>query len=99
MLGIDCRRRHHHRRIGKWIVEFSVQLEIFVNNRWFPVLRYDTAHGFFHRHRFFPDGKEEKVAIDISQLNDALTFAENDIKVNWKIYREKFLEEKEAKND
>ena len=31
------------------ILDFSVQLECWIDDRWRPVARYDTAHGFAHR--------------------------------------------------
>ncbi|MBU1367773.1 MAG: hypothetical protein KKE55_07365 [Candidatus Omnitrophica bacterium] len=97
-LGIDCRRRHYHRRIGKWITEFSVQLEIWYRNRWWPILRYDTAHGFAHKDLISASGKVRKTTLDsIQNLSDTLTFALNDIKSNWELYQEQFL--KEVEND
>ena len=97
-LGVDCRRRHYHHRIGKWIIEFSVQLEIWFKNQWQPIIRYDTAHGFAHKDLIYISGKAKKTTLDnIRNFNEALTFAENDIKSNWELYREQFL--KEANND
>ena len=68
-------------------------------SKWFPVIRYDTAHGFAHRDYIRPDGRIEKTPINIKSFNEALTFSENDIKVNWELYREKFLKEKEERDD
>ncbi len=97
-LGADCRRRHYHCRIGRWIIEFSVQLEIWVNNNWIPIIRYDTAHGFAHKDIISVNGNVKKITLDnIRDFAEALTFAENDIKTNWELYRDKFL--KEADND
>ncbi len=97
-LGVDCRRRHSHQRIGKWIIEFSIQLEIWHEQQWRPIRRYDTAHGFAHKDLISFSGKVKKTALDdIQNFNEALTFAENDIKSNWELYREYFL--KEANND
>jgi len=97
-LGVDCRRRHYHQRIGKWVIEFSTQLEILHEHQWRPILRYDTAHGFAHKDHISFAGEVKKTALDdIQNFNEALTFAENDIKSNWELYREHFL--KEADND
>ncbi|MDO8734437.1 MAG: hypothetical protein Q7K21_04695 [Elusimicrobiota bacterium] len=98
-LAMDCRRRHYSKCIGKWVVEFCVQLELFTDSKWFPVIRYDTAHGFAHRDYIRHDGRIEKTPINIEGFNEALTFSENDIKVNWELYREKFLKEKGETND
>lgn len=94
-LGADCRRRHARKYIGKWIVGFCVQLELLIENKWVPVIRYDTSHGFAHRDYIHPDGRIEKMPINIKNFNDALTFSENDIKANWKLYRKKFLKEED----
>lgn len=31
------------------VLGFVVQLECLFNDEWYPVVRYDTAHGFAHR--------------------------------------------------
>lgn len=31
------------------VTEFVVQLECFIEGKWIPIVRYDTAHGFAHR--------------------------------------------------
>ena len=92
-LGIDCRRRHFREYIGKWITGFTVQLEVLIEDKWYPVIRYDTSHGFFHRDYIRSDGTVEKTEINVNDFKEALTFSENDIKANWKFYREKFLQE------
>lgn len=93
-LGVDCRRRHHHQRIGKWVIEFSVQLEIWFKEQWQPILRYDTAHGFAHKDLISATGKVKKTTFDnIRDFGEALTFAENDIKSNWELYQERFIRE------
>lgn len=79
------------------MISFSVQLEICVRGNWYPVVRYDTTHGFAHRDFIHPDGRSEKTPIFAQNYNDALTFAEGDLKDNWEFYRERFL--KEVKDD
>jgi hypothetical protein len=68
-------------------------LEICVKSKWYPVVRYDTTHGFAHRDFIHPDGHSEKTPIFVQNYNDALTFAEADLKTNWRIYREQYLKE------
>jgi hypothetical protein len=70
-----------------------VQLEIFYNKKWLPVVRYDAAHGFSHIDRYRKDGTKTKSKVDLT-WNDALTLAEEDIKENWKAYATKFMEGK-----
>lgn len=93
----DCRRRHRHTHFKGRVISFRVQLEIYVKNKWYPVVRYDTTHGFAHRDFIHPDGHSEKTPIFAQHYNDALTFAEADLKDNWEFYRERFL--KEVKDD
>lgn len=92
-LGKDCRRRHSRQYVGKWIVGFAVQLEIYFRGKWYPVIRYDTSHGFAHRDFIHWDGQVEKTPIICRDFNEALTFSENDLKANWQLYREQFLKE------
>lgn len=87
------RYRHYHLRIRGQIVDFVVQYETFINGEWFPVARYDTSHGFAHRDLLTMKGRKRKTPLFTSDKNDALTFAENDIKDNWKVYKQRFLEE------
>lgn len=39
------------------------------------------------------DGRKEKVEMFFKDLNICLTYAENDLRANWKNYRERFLKE------
>jgi hypothetical protein len=87
------RYRHMHIRSRDRIVFFRVQLETIAGNIWMPVVRYDTAHGFAHRDLLNRHGRIVKTPLFNQDLNDALTFAENDLKTNWTSYKERFLEE------
>lgn len=92
-LGPDGRRRTRHVRIGGNIVEFIVQYELKIRDDWFPVVRYDTSHGFAHKDMLSFKGEAEKEKLPFSDYNLALTFAEKDLKENWRRYRERFLKE------
>ena len=94
LLAPDCRRRHVHRQVGKWITEFSVQIEMPIGGQWQAVVRYDTAHGVAHRDLFHGDGSVEKTPLQVTSLNEALTVAENDLRANWERYRHAFLNER-----
>jgi len=39
---------------------FRVQYEAFIEGEWWPIVRYDTAHGFPHRDLIHPHQPEEK---------------------------------------
>ena len=87
----EDRYRHYHLRIRGQVIDFTVQYETFINGKWFHVVRYDTSHGFAHRDLFDIKGKKRKTPLFIIDRSDALTFAENDIKNNWEIYKQRFL--------
>ena len=86
----------HFKEKGK-IVFFRIQYETKINEKWYPVVRYDTAHGFAHRDFIHFNGSIDKTSLFLQNYNEALIFAEDDIKNNWELYREKFL--READND
>ena len=68
-----------------------IQYETLINGKWISIVRYDCAHGFFHRDLMFPDGRKEKQAIVIRNLEDAVLYAEQDIIDHWKIYKQHYL--------
>lgn len=86
-----CRKRHQHHRYKNEIVEFIVQLEIRVKERWYPAIRYDTAHGFAHCDIIHWNGKTEKTIMPTLNYRQALTYADEDLNENWKIYHDLFL--------
>ena len=75
------------------VLHFAVQLEIFHNNKWLPVVRYDAAHGFSHMDHYRKDGTNTKSKLNLA-WNDALTLADEDIRENWKDYARLFMEGK-----
>ncbi len=97
LLGFDGRRRVRHTRIGGNITEFMVQYEIFVEGEWHEVVRYDTSHGYAHKDLIHADGRKEKIKLFFKDLNICLTYAENDLRANWKNYRERYLKELERR--
>lgn len=88
--SLDAQKRHHHEtQLGK-VVRFMVQLEVFVEGEWKPVVRYDCAHGYAHRDRFNLKGKQVKEDVKMS-YEEALTFADDDLDDHWQTYRDSFL--------
>ena len=73
LLSDRDRKRHVHTRMGKTITDFVVQYEILIDDKWYPVVRYDTSHGYAHKDRIYPDGSMEKVTLGIYSYNAALT--------------------------
>jgi hypothetical protein len=90
-LGPDDRYRHVHVRLGPEIVYFRLQLETRIRDRWEPVVRYDSAHGFAHRDLLDHSGNVQKTPLFNMDYNEALTFAENDLKANWNSYKRRFM--------
>ncbi len=89
-LAIDDRYRHRHSHEKGKILFFSIQYETRIHDAWHPVVRYDTAHGFAHRDLFTMSGTIEKTPIFNQDFNSSLTFAENDLRTNWKWYKKRF---------
>jgi hypothetical protein len=92
-IGPNDRYRHLHIKEKGRILYFRVQYETSLNNVWYPVVRYDTAHGFAHRDLLNIKGETKKTPLFNQDFNDALSFAESDLKNNWKQYKNRFLEE------
>ena len=93
LLTPDDRIRHHHFSVRGRVRAFTIQYEAFILSKWHPVIRYDTAHGFSHLDRMHPDGSVEKVPLLYWNYDEALTFAQYDIKSNWEWYRERYEKE------
>jgi len=91
--GENARKRHYHETVKGKLSAFAVQLEVFVNGRWQVVIRYDSAHGFAHIDRYYLDGRKIKKELRL-KLPEDLTLADEDIKENWKIYQQTFVEGK-----
>jgi hypothetical protein len=68
----------------------AVQYETRVHGTWQPVARYDTAHGFFHMDVYTARGSM-KYRVEIADLNEALTFAIDDLKTHWYLYKQRLL--------
>jgi hypothetical protein len=92
MLTPDDRSRHHHLRFKGTVLNFVVQYETRIRGRWFPVVRYDTRHGFAHRDVLDSKGNARKTPVFARNYNEALTFAEYDIRSNWILYKQRFME-------
>jgi LEA14-like dessication related protein len=69
-----------------------VQYESYITDKWAPIVRFDTAHDFFHKDIINPDKTKVQIRISSFNLNDALTYAELDLKNNWQRYKTQYLE-------
>ena len=65
------------------VTDVVIQYETRIKDKWHTVVRYDCSHGFFHRDLLSMKGDKIKQPISITNLNDALTYAEQDLKDRW----------------
>jgi len=64
-----------------------------INGKWVAIIRYDCAHGFFHRDLIHPNGSKEKKVIKAPDLKYALSFARQDFEDRWEWYKEQIRRE------
>ena len=91
------RIRIHFEKDKGQILDLVIQYEALINDKWVAIVRYDCAHGFFHRDILHPNGYKEKKLIDIPNLKYGFTFAKQDLEDKWDWYKEQYL--KKIKND
>jgi len=77
--------------IGGRVIEFVIQYETKVGERWFPVVRFDASHGFPHRDLLDAQGNVEKQRLSFRDYNEALAYAEADINLNWMRYKRRLI--------
>src|SRR5262245_43240833 len=85
--------RSTFQRVKSRVVRFTVQLEIFQQEGWTPVVRYDNAHGFCHRDTLHPDGSQDKTRVFVGDVNETFTHAIEDLRANWEAHRDRYLKE------
>jgi hypothetical protein len=78
------------------VTAFTLQLETFVDGRWRPVVRYDSAHDHPHRDLLDWDGKVvDKFWLSPTDSHkEIVRAAEQDLNENASAYRDAFLERK-----
>ncbi len=91
---LDRFRYYHYLDQGR-ITRFVIQYEAFIREKWHPIVRYDTAHGFPHKDLLHPGGKQEKIEYRGYTREEVLTIGERDIKANWLTYRAQYEQELE----
>ena len=81
------------------IVAFTVQLECLINERWYNVVRYDSAHGQSHIDLINPQGKEyEKIWLGLFEpYNNAFSRALDELKANFLKHRLRFIGQMEVR--
>lgn len=74
---------------GEVVALHVVRYETWSEGQWLPVARYDVAHGFFHLDVYTFRGAV-KYRIFVQNMSQALTFAIDDLKANWHLYKRRF---------
>lgn len=77
------------------LIDMVYQYESYINNKWNAIVRYDCAHGFFHRDLIHPNGDKEKKEIKLDNLKEASRFADFDIRNRWEWYKECYIKKLE----
>ena len=73
------------------------QYETLLDEEWTAIVRYDCAHGFFHRDVLLSNGDEEKQTVEIDTLKRAAQYAEQNLKDRLEWYREKYIKKLKKK--
>jgi hypothetical protein len=73
------------------ILDLVFQYEALINEKWVAIVRYDCAHGFFHRDLLHPNGGKEKKVLEVPNLKYAFSFAKQDLEDKWEWYKEQYL--------
>ena len=73
------------------ILDLVIQYKAIVDEKWMAIVRYDCAHGFFHRDLLHPNGDKEKKVLDVPSLKFAFSFAKQDLEDKWEWYKEQYL--------
>jgi hypothetical protein len=76
------------------IRSFSVNYRTKIDDRWHDVIRYDTAHGRTHVHKFWTSPKMIPLR-ECTDMKAAIIEATKDIKSNWMIYKNNLIEKVE----
>jgi hypothetical protein len=73
------------------IKSFSVNYRTRIDDKWCDVIRYDTAHGKIHVHKFWISTKI--IALKgVTEMKTAVIDAVRDMKSNWSVYKNNLIE-------
>ncbi|HKG26082.1 MAG TPA: hypothetical protein VKB09_10570 [Thermomicrobiales bacterium] len=77
------------------VLRYVVQLEVYVDGRYYPAVRYDSAHDYPHRDVLDWEGQVvDKIWLSPVTDDQALTAAIEAVARDWPTYREDFLRRK-----
>lgn len=77
-------------RVTNFVV---VQYEAYIDGQWRAIVRFDEAHGFFHRDMMSPNNEQQKTVLSATDKNQALNQAITEIRENWVEYRRQYEEQ------
>ena len=86
--GVDRLRVRFLVEQGRVRIIIVIQYEAYIDGQWRAIVRFDEAHGFFHRDIMSPSGEQEKIVEEAENKELALTQAIEDIKKHWRSYRQ-----------
>lgn len=80
-------------RAKRVVTQCMVALEIEVEEKVYQVVRFDNAHGVFHRHLpGFPEPKRERILLDHLAPNHWIAYARDEILKNYQVWETIVLE-------
>jgi hypothetical protein len=91
--GLDRLRIHFITERGRVISIVVIQYEAYIDGKWRAIVRFDEAHGFFHRDVILPEGGQVKTAQPALNKELALNDAIAHIKQFWPTYRQLYEDE------
>ena len=94
--GIDRLRVHFTIEHGQVETIRVIQYEAYLGGQWRAIVRFDEAHGFFHRDVLSPSGEQEKIVEPAEDKGLALTQAIEDIRRYWRSYRKTYEDKYDA---
>lgn len=80
--GLDRLRVRFETEHGEVTSIIVIQYEAFIDGEWRAIVRYDEAHGFFHKDVLWPSGDQEKTVRSARDKGLALREAIDEIKRN-----------------
>ena len=86
------------------VIALVIQYEAVIRDQVVPVVRYDTSHGYLHRHRFWlPEGRQtddmEDPGRPAADYTTQVNLIRNDLVQNWQQYRAKMSRKRESKEE
>ena len=89
----DKLRIAFHKRRGGIIEYFIVQYYSLIDSHWRSIMRFDTCHGYAHKHTFHLHKKEYIINLTAKgdSLNEVFTESADYIKNNFERIRENYL--------